>query len=138
MPSLVFACVFSLGGVCLFFRFVSCLVVLVFLFWFLFNGTACWTMYRSITSSLLWLFSVCAEIERVKRPGESHEGVGRKKKRSSEGLVYTSGGGKFFSHLASYKHHDPQPCHHSRCDPALSVFASKCMGEKLCLNGCTL
>ena len=28
-------------------------------------------------------------------------------------------------------------CHHSRCDPALSVFASKCTGEKLCLNGCT-
>ena len=48
-------------------------------------------MYRSITSSLLWLsafrrrcmiickFSVCAEIEHVKRPGESHKGVGRKK-----------------------------------------------------------
>ena len=40
---------------------------------------------------------------------------GKKKARSSgvarssaEGLVLTSGGGKFFSRSASYKHHDPQ------------------------------
>ena len=55
-------------------------------------------MYRSITSSLLWLsasrqpciiifqFSVFAEIERVKRPGESHEGVGRKKQVCASGI----------------------------------------------------
>ena len=28
--------------------------------------------------------------------------------------------------------------HHSRCDPALSVFASKCLGVMSCLNGCFL
>ena len=28
--------------------------------------------------------------------------------------------------------------HHSRCDPALSVFASKCVGVMSCLNGCSL
>ena len=70
----------------MFFVLVSCL----------FDGTACWTMHRSITSSLLWLsacrrpcmiickFSVCADIERVKRPGESHEGVGRKKMKPAQ------------------------------------------------------
>ena len=28
--------------------------------------------------------------------------------------------------------------HHFRCDPALSVFASKCQGVMSCLNGCSL
>ena len=52
--------------------------------------TAYWTMYRSFTSSLLWpsianglefQFEITAfamPLERVKRPGGSHEGVGKK------------------------------------------------------------
>ena len=79
---------FSLVGFC----FVS-----VLCWWFVFalSGfvyvTACWTMYRSITSSLLrpsisrrpcmliCKLIFCFAIERVERPGGSHEGVGRKK-----------------------------------------------------------
>ena len=109
-----FACVFSLVVFVCFvlFCFVcflfgcSCVFVL-----FLFDGTACWTMYRSIISSLLWLsasrrpcmriykFSFYAEIERVKRPGESHEGVGRKKNHKGEVLhSEVLGNGPFRGH----------------------------------------
>ena len=37
------------------------------------------------TRMIICKFSVCAEIEHVKRPGESHEGVGRKKKSTLAG-----------------------------------------------------
>ena len=86
------ACVLGFGLFCLLFGFVFCLflfcVSLLFV-WFMMM-TAQWTMYRSFPSSLLRLnsrlpgtlicnYCSCNVIQCGKRPGESHEGVGRKR-----------------------------------------------------------